>query len=148
MRSLFLTALLILLTLCVFAQDTTVMESTTYLVYRQSFFPQDRYKTNITPVEFKYFIATGKTSIAEAGGQPFAKTEYSINYSGKYALWTVSPQSEDKSHIKTMVDKGYILKLSEQRLVRNDDVTEMHTVQLASLPTDYYAVQITTTTGD
>lgn len=144
--------LLITLTLfqCVFclsaAEPVGELTSSTYIVYRAAFFPQDRYKTSISPVEFKSFIATGKTSIEAAGGQPIAKTEYTLNYSGKYALWTVSPLAEDESHVAVMLSKGYIIKLAEQHIVRRDTVTEMSTVQLATLPPDFYEVTTSTTT--
>ena len=122
----------------------------TYLVYRANFFPQDRYLTTLSPMEYKYFVDTGKKNITNDGvdGQPFRLTSYEVNYDGKYAIWTVTGNEEEKSHIATMLRKGFIVLLSSTNVVETEQgprgkVKEaVYSGQLAELPSDYYEVAI------
>ena len=129
-----------------YAYATEAISSTTYLIYRSQYFPQDRYKVKITPEEFKTFISSGKKSLLNTKGQPFALTSYTVNYSGKYALWTISAEPEDISHIDVMLDSDYIKKINKISIIEEYskvkggiakyEVTETFDV----LPTDFYDV--------
>ncbi len=122
--------------------------SATYLVYRQAYFPQDRYRINETPELYRAFAQSGRTLPDETGGQPFKQTEYTINYNGKYALWTVTPSDEEIPVIASMTNAGQLLKLSEMRLELQtgggEEIRRLETVTLANLPTDYYEVLVST----
>ena len=126
-------------------------ETRTYLVYRKDNFPQDRYLLTASPLEFKYFIETGKKDMGEAGGQPFRITSYEISYDGKYALWTVSYLDEDEHwRIDSMENKKYIVLLSSSEVVSVYEPRvgkyrlEVNNNHLAELPTDFYQVSIST----
>ena len=125
-------------------------ETCTYLVYRKDNFPQDRYLYMVSPQEYKLFADTGKKSIDDAGGQPFRLTSYEINYSGAYALWTVTyADNDEKWHIDSMEKQGYIVLLSSIDVVSVDygphgKVQEAISSYLMSLPTDYYQVSTNT----
>lgn len=126
-------------------------ETRVYLVKRAENFPQDRYLIRLSPQEYKTFVSTGKKSMVEAGGQPFRLTSYDISYDGKYALWTVSFKDEDeKWHLDSMESKGYIVLLSSMDVSEVYDPrqggnrTEFVSAELATLPTDYYAVAVST----
>jgi len=124
-------------------------ETRTYLVKRADNFPQDRYLITVIPEEYKRFIDTGKKTISEADGQPFRITSYVFNYNGKYALWTVSFRDEDERwHLDSMERQGYIILLSRMDITpvydarKGGNVTEVTQDNLAPLPTDYYAVAV------
>jgi hypothetical protein len=126
-------------------------ESRIYLVKRAEHFPQDRYLQTISPQEYKRFVDTGKKDIDEAGGQPFRVTTYEINYDGKYALWNISFKDEDERwHLDSMERQGYIVALSTMEVVeaydprRGGNVKEAVFTPLGEMPTDYYAVEVST----
>lgn len=125
-------------------------ETRTYLVKRTEHFPQDRYLYEISPQEFKKFVDTGKKTMVDANGQPFRLTAYTINYSGKYAMWSVSFKDEDeKWHIDSMEKQGYIILLSSMDVVTvnygpKGDVIEVRQSILSETPTDYYYVGTST----
>jgi len=123
-------------------------ETRTYLVKCADNFPQDRYLITISPEEYKRFIDTGKKTISEADGQPFRITSYVLNYNGKYALWTVSfKDADERWRMDSMESKGYITLLSRMDVVsaydarKGGSVTEVTQDNFAPLPTDYYAVE-------
>jgi hypothetical protein len=135
----------------IFLSPVAWCETRTYLVKRAEDFPQDRYLLVISPQEYKNFTDTGKKSIKDAGGQPYRVTSYEINYSGKYALWTVSFANDDERwHIDSMEKQGYIVLLSSMDIVDRFDprrggiVQEAEYQTLAALPTDYYQVAVST----
>lgn len=100
-----------------------------------------------SPQEYRYFIDCGKKTIVDAGGQPFRVTSYTINYSGKYALWTVTGVLDEIPHLKTMVDKGYIILLDAGAVVMDlDGRTTYHPEHYADLPSDFYEVAVSTGT--
>lgn len=133
--------------LLLFPQILCAVETRTYLVYRRDNFPQDRYLSSYSPLEYQRFIDLGKKTIADAGGQPYRITSYEINFDGKYALWTITYQTEDeKWHIDSMEKQGYIMLLSSCEVVQqwnpqiNYVETVLNTSTLSQLPTDYYQV--------
>jgi hypothetical protein len=128
-------------------------ETRTYLVKRAEHFPQDRYLLTLSPQEYKLFVATGRQDIKEAEGQPFKMTSYTINYSGKYALWTVTSKDADEDwHMESMKQKKYIDLISVSDVVETDDKrtggkhTDFTYSTLMDMPTDYYEPLLPCTT--
>ncbi len=138
--------------LLMFISVSAFAETRTYLVYRQNNFPQDRYLYTISPQEFKAFMATGKTTITEADGQPFRMTSYKISSGGKYALWTVSFKDDsEKRSLDSMERQKYIVLLSSSEVVSEFlpqkggyETAAIYNGELAELPTDYYMVGVST----
>ena len=136
----FLTSLLSATAYCT-APDISVGKTYRFLVIREGNFPQDRFLLTVSPQEYKYFIDCGKKTVGNAGGQPFRVTSYTINYSGKYALWSVTGALDEIPHIKTMLDKGYIVMLDAGEIVTDlDGRTFFAPEHYADLPSDFYEV--------
>ena len=126
---------------------TAAAETGVYLINRSEFFPQDRYAVTLTPLEFKMFSETGNENIKEASGQPYKMTSYKINYSGKYALWTVTyKDASEKASIESMCQKKYIQKLTEIKEIVSSRTkrTDIITITLNPIPSDFYAVKVST----
>ena len=148
----FIILLILLLTPVVCANEEQTLTSVTYLVYRQNFFPQDRFKIKITPEEYRLFSDTGKNKLSDVKGQPFALTNYTLNYDGKYALWSVNANEIEVAYILTMTTLHYIYKISETQVIEEYDNKDRRikkyaiTTISAEVPEDFYEIVITTGT--
>ena len=142
--------LILLFTSCVYAYEVETVNAITYLVYRQNFFPQDRFKIKIDPEEYRLFLDTGKNKLSDVKGQPFALTNYQLNYNGKYAIWRVNANEIDISSILIMTTSNYIYKISEIKIIEEYDNKDRRikkyaiTTNVAELPEDFYEVVVST----
>lgn len=137
------------LCLLLFLVGIAAAEQRTYLVKRAEHFPQDRFLYTISPSEYKYFVDTGRKTIEAAEGQPFRLTSYTISPNGRYALLSVDyADSDERSRFDNMADRGLIVLISTMDVVTTFDPriggtkTEPVFTQLASLPTDFYEVSV------
>lgn len=127
-------------------------DTRTYLVYRADNFPQDRYLTSISPLEYKRFMDTGKKDLDKANGQPFRLTRYEINYSGKYAIWGVSYDGSDELRsMESMERQGYIALISSCSLLSTYSPIlggvqdSLECVNTGAIPEDFYEVGVSST---
>lgn len=127
------------------AADLVSDKTYSFLVLREGNFPQDRFLYSASPQEYKYFIEVGEKDLDAAGGQPFRVTSYTVNYSGKYALWVVTGTLEEMTHIDSMIAKGYIILLDEiYTSAGADGKVTAYPTHYADLPSDFYEVAIST----
>lgn len=129
-------------------------ESRTYVIYRALCYPNGKYALDVSPQEQKRFVDAGKKTIERAEGQPYRITSYSINFDGKYALFTVDDDGDpDKDYFRQMESKGCAKLITVTDVVTTFDPakgghkTEGITTTLSEMPTDYYYVDLSTPTG-